>query len=152
MYNIISNFEFLSKVSDSVCESYNSYNKQSIALCQQWNGLFEEFRGKCNGLKDGNPYGGVLTAWFAQLLQTPNSVKTHRRFLDALRFLSFKENDFEMLSMVSKMRDIAIQSQALSVGYAKVFSDISDNIDLSLNSLLASERFFRGETSENKRG
>ena len=148
MYNIISNFEFLSKISDSVRESYDSYNKQSFALCQQWNGLFEKFREKCHKMKDGNPYEATLTVWFAQLLQTPNSVKTHIQALDALCLLSFKENDFEMLSMVSKMRDIARQSQATSEGYAKVFTDIAGNIDLTLNSLSASEKFFRSEVSE----
>ena len=148
MYNIISNFEFLSKISDSVRESYDSYNKQSFGLCQQWNGLFEKFREKCHEMKDGNPYEAALTVWFAQLLQTPNSVKTHIQALDALCLLSFKENDFEMLSMVSKMRDIARQSQATSEGFAKVFTDIAGNIDLTLNSLSASEKFFRSEVSK----
>ena len=45
------------------------------------------------------------------------------------------------------MRDIARQSQATSKGYAKVFTDIAGNIDLTLNSLSASEKFFRSEVS-----
>lgn len=148
MYNIISNFEFLSKVSDSVRESYDSYNKQLFSLCQLWNGMFEKFREKCNQLKDDSPYSAVLTVWFAQLLKTPNSVKTHIQALDALCLLAFNENDFEMLSMVSKMRDIARQSQSTSVGYAKVFTDLAGNIDLTLKSLATSECFFREGTSE----
>ena len=75
-------------------------------------------------------------------------MKTHIQALDALCLLAFKENDFEMLSMVSKMRDIAKQSQATSVGYAKVFTDIAGNIDLTLKSLATSERFFREDHSE----
>lgn len=148
MYNIISNFEFLSKVSDSVRESYDSYNKQSFALCQQWNGLFEKFREKCNQLKNDSPYNTALTVWFAQLIDTPNSVNTNLQALDALCLLAFKEKDFEMLSTVTKMRDVARQSQATSKGFAQVFSNIASNINLSLKSLSESEQFFRDKDTK----
>lgn len=143
MYNIISNFEFLSKISNSLSDSYDSYNKQSFALCQQWNGLFEKFREKCNQLNNDSPYNTALTVWFAQLIDTPNSVNTNLQALDALCLLAFKEKDFEMLSMVTKMRDVARQSQATSKGFARVFSNIASNINLSLKSLSESEQFFR---------
>lgn len=150
MYNIISNFEFLSKISDTVRESYDSYNKQSFALCQQWNGLFERFREKCNQLKSDSPYNTALTVWFAQLINTPNSVNTNLQALDALCLLAFNEKDFEMLSMATKMRDVARQSQATSKGFAQVFSNIASNIDLSLNALADSEKFFRDESVKKK--
>lgn len=148
MYNIISNFEFLSKISDSVRESYDSYNKQSFALCQQWNSLFEKFREKCNQLNDNSPYAAALTVWFAQLMSMPNSVNTHIKALEALSVIAFKEDDFEMLNMVSKMHDIAKQSQATSKGYAQVFSNIASNIEITLNSLSESEQFFREAAKE----
>lgn len=43
LYNIISDLEFLSKISNSVKESYETYNKQLFALCQEWNEAYVAF-------------------------------------------------------------------------------------------------------------
>ena len=148
MYNIISNFEFLSKISDSVCESYDSYNKQSFALCQQWNRLFEVFREQCGSFSDNNPYLEKITNWLIRLKETPNSPQTHIIALDELRTMAYERKDFDMLSLVNRMHNIARQSQATSKGFAQVFSDIASKIDITLESLSSSEQYFRGEQSK----
>ena len=143
MYNIISNLEYLSKATNSALESYKSYNSQSFALCKEWNSLYETFLNKCNALKDKNPYSAVITIWFAQLISSPNSINVHIKALEAMSIIAFNENDFDMMSLVSKMMNIAKQNQATSVGFAKVFSDMANNIDSSLKSLSEAVQFFR---------
>jgi hypothetical protein len=143
MYNIISSFEFLSKIKNSVRESYDSYNKQSFTLCQQWNNLFERLREKCTTLDNDSPYNTPLTIWFAQQMNNPNSVKSNLQALDSLCVLAFNNNDFEMLSIFTKMRDTARQSLETSKGYAQVFFDVANNIDLSLKSLSESKQYFK---------
>lgn len=143
MYNIISNMEFLSKITDSVRESYDSYNKQSFALCNEWNKAYMAFIERYNTFSKGNPYEKTVMAWLVSLLKTPNSIKIHLTCLTVLNDVAFNEKDYDTLSLVNKMLHVAKQSQATSAGFSKVFSDVASNINLSLNSLMDAEKFFR---------
>lgn len=44
-------------------------------------------------------------------------------------------NDVDMFSYFDRMRQILLQSDALHKGYSKVFSDIANNIEMSLDTL-----------------
>ena len=143
MYNIISNFEYLKKISEKVEKSYEAYNKQAFALCQEWNELYEKFIEEYHTLDDNHPYAHVIAAWMIKLNEKPSSVEVNIQYTEALSAAAFNEKDFDTISLVSKMNRVAKQSQALSFGYRKVFADIADNVDLSLASLTEAEQYFR---------
>ncbi len=43
VFNIISGFEFLSKVSEIIQTTYEKYNEQALNLCQKWNDTYMKF-------------------------------------------------------------------------------------------------------------
>ena len=135
VYNILSNIEFLSKISGSIAQSYDSYNKQAFSYCTEWNAVYEAFISRYNTLPNGNDYEAIVKSWLVELIKCPNSVKTHLHYLGKLDEVAYQIHDNETLSLISKMRHIAMQSQSLSKGYAIVFENIADNIDVSLKSL-----------------
>jgi len=149
MYNIISNLEFLSKISNGVKESYDTYNKQSFALCQEWNEAYVAFVQRFERLGEGNSYETIVAQWRIELITKTNSVKVHLKYLDQLDTVAFRIKDYDTLSLVNRMHLIAKQSEATGAGYVKVFSNIASSIDDTLNTLSAAEQYFRAnETSK----
>ena len=51
--------------------------------------------------------------------------------------------DLTVQELVNRMRHIVLQSQATSKGFAVNFSSMSQNIELTLQSLMSSEQYFR---------
>lgn len=143
MYNILSNFEYLSKITNGVKESYNTYNKQAFRLCQEWNGLYEDLMAYFNRLHDVNPFSTIITGWMMELMDNPNSVAVHEKYLNMLNLVAVKEKDVDTFARINKLHRVVAQVQVLNKGFAKNFSDMASNIDLSLNSLNAAVKYFR---------
>lgn len=143
MYNIISNFEFLTRISSGVKETYDSYNKQAFTLCQEWNSAYMAFLERYYKMPKGNPYDDCVQTWLMELLQNPNSVIIHIKYTSGLSLIAGREKDHDTLSLVNKMLRIANQSQATSKGFATVFFDMATNIETTLQSLSDAEKYFR---------
>lgn len=143
MYNILSNFEYLSKITKGVKESYDTYNKQAFALCQEWNSLYEDLMVYFNRLPDVNAYSTIASGWMMELMNKPNSVAIHEKYLNLLNLKAVSEKDVDTFTRTNKLHRIVVQVQTLNTGFAKNFSDMASNIDLSLNSLKDAAKFFR---------
>jgi hypothetical protein len=143
MYNILSNFEYLSKITNGVKESYDTYNKQAFALCKEWNALYDDLMVYFNRLPNINVYSTIITGWMMELMQKPNSVAVHEKYLNLLNLTSVKEKDVDTFTRTNKLHRIIVQVQAINTGFAKNFSDMASNIDLSLNSLNEAVKYFR---------
>lgn len=144
LYNILSDLEFLSKISINLKESYETYNKQSFALCQQWNEAYESFVNRYNQLGQGNPYDCEVAGWWNELFKVKrSSLKIHLTYLDRLDTIAFQTNDYITLAIINKMHIITKQSEATSSGYVKVFPNIAGSIDDTLNTLSVAEQYFR---------
>lgn len=149
LYNILSDLEFLSKISNGVKESYDTYNKQSFALCQEWNEAYVAFVQRFERLGEGNSYEAIVAQWRIELITKPNSVKVHLNYLDELDSVAFRIKDYDTLSLVNRMHLIAKQSEATSAGYVTVFSNIEGSINEALQTLSDAEQYFRSnETSK----
>lgn len=142
MYNIISNTEFMTKIGESVVNSYESYNKQAFGYCREWNKEYESFIARYNTLPSDNPYSSIVYDWMMALFKQPNSVKTHLQYLTKLDDVAYNNKDYETQSQTNRMLHIAKQSEALSDGYKVVFSNIADNIDFTVDSLISCASFF----------
>lgn len=143
MYNILTNFEYLSKITESVKLPCDTYNKQAFALCQEWNKQYDDLMVHFNGMPNVNPYSTIVTGWMMELFQKPNSVAVHEKELNMLNLVAVKEKDVDTFVKTNKMHHIAVQVQVLNTGYAKNFSDMAQNIDKTLKSLVEAESYFR---------
>lgn len=143
MYNILSNFEYLSKITNGVKESYDTYNKQAFGLCKEWNVLYEDLMVYFNTLPDDNTYNTIITGWMMELMNHPNSVAVHEKYLNMINLMAVKKKDVDTFTRTNKLHRIVVQAQTLNTGFAKNFSDMASNIDLSLNSLKDAAKYFR---------
>ena len=115
----------------------------SIADREPVNKLYDDLMVHFNGMPNVNPYSTIVTGWMMELLQKPNSVAAHEKALNMFNLVAVKEKDVDTFVKTNKMHHIAVQVQALNIGYAKNFSDMAQNIDNTLKSLVEAENYFR---------
>lgn len=143
MFDIISNFEFLSRIRERITETYDSYHKQAIGTYMAWNNFYIEFMGHFNSMPQNNPYSSTVYSWINELHSKPNSLAVHKKYMGIIASIVQKVSDFDTLAIVSKLNHMIVISEKERNDYAKVFTDIADNIDLALKSLLDAKDFFR---------
>lgn len=143
MFNIISGFEFLTKMIEGVTQTYDNYNKQSFEQCREWNATYESFIDSYNAMPLHNPYQTIVEAWQMELVKKTDSRTVNLRYLEKLFITADKSKDYKTLSLINRMRRTVIQSQKISEGFAEIFLAMASNIELTINSLLESETFFR---------
>ncbi len=143
MFNIISGFEFLTKMTEGVAQTYEHYNKQSFEQCREWNSTYESFIDSYNAMPLNSPYQAIVEAWQTELVKTPGSRKVHLRYLEKLFYKAVELNDYKTLSLINRMRKTVLQSQKISEGFADNFSAMANNIELVIDSLSESEAYFR---------
>ena len=78
-----------------------------------------------------------------ELMNKPNSVAVHEKYLNMLNLKAVSDKDVDTFTRTNKLHRIAVQVQALNIGYAKNFSDMAQNIDNTLKSLVEAENYFR---------
>ncbi len=134
VYNIISLFDFLIKINAEIPKKYEEYNRISNDLAKEWNLLYNKLNDK---LIEPNKrsYDSIVHKWQTKLSQKPNSNKINLEYMNKLCNVTENMHDSEIFSYCNVMRQIIFQSDALHKGYSKVFSDIANNIENSLNTL-----------------
>ena len=143
MYSIISGFEFLSRITEKVTDSYNTYNRQFNDYNKEWNKAYIAFVDYYNRLPKGNPYEETMFSWINEMMSEPQSLMVKFQFTNRLSGAAFNQKDFDAMSMAERMNRVVSQIMAMNKGYAKVFEDIANNIDSSIKSLSESEEYFR---------
>lgn len=147
IYNIISCFEFLSKTSNEITKFYDTYNKQVISCCEQWNAELNAFK-EWNMQQNDESIKRIVGLWAAGLIVKNNSVRTHEKLVNDM--IQLRSEDSNIAPVLIRMRTIIQQRKALSNGYATVFDNISKNIDFSLDQLSTASAFFADKNSYKK--
>ncbi|MBR1512960.1 MAG: hypothetical protein IJ622_01565 [Bacteroidales bacterium] len=139
IYNIISCFEFLSKTSNEITKFYDTYNKQVISCCEQWNVEINAFKG-WNMRQDDESIMRIVRLWAAGLIVNKDSIRIHEKLVNDIIQLCGEEPN--IAPILIRMKTILQQRKALSSGYATIFDNMSKNIDFSLEQLSAASVFF----------
>lgn len=143
MFNILSGFEFLSKTTEGVTKSYESYNKQLFDLCREWNSTYESFIDKYNSLPQSNQYQTIVETWQMELVKAPGLRTVHLRYLEKLLIIADKSKDYVILSLTNRMRRTVLQSQGISKGFATNFETMSQNLGFTIDSLVKAAQYFK---------
>lgn len=140
MYNIISLFEYLIKVNDEIKTNYESYNKQTLSLCEQWNELNNQLRLLLNRYQSTD-INAVIYKFEQDYKQTPNSLTIRNEFLEHL--CSFVDSKSREMELIQRMYQIMVQIDVYHKRYADVFSGQSALIKDSITTLNKAESYFR---------
>ena len=152
LYNIISQFDYLTKMNEEIRKEYNRYNNLAVSLCKDWNNVFMPYSSEVERAR--NPE--VTTAfiqWMAELeqkqkqeqKQKPDSIVIHQKYLDIIDDI-LNEPNFA----IKEMKRIVNQIQANNKGFAKLFDEMAKRMQDSVDVLKKSADFFR-EHPEKKR-
>lgn len=140
MYNIISLFEYLIRVNDEIKTNYESYNKQTFSLCEQWNEFNNQLRSLLNRYQSSD-INAVIYKFEQDYEQTPNSLTIRNEFLEKIcKFVDSKSKEMELLQ---RMHQIMVQIDIYHKRYADVFSNQSALIKSSIRMLKQAESYFR---------
>ena len=143
LFNIISGFEFMKKISDLVHFSYDNYNKQAGDLCQQWSDTYMEFINNINVSSYIQEYKPILDKWQKALSKHHNSFKVNELYVDMLFDKANIINDTDLMPYINRMDYITKQSQELNKGVAKLFQSISIMTQPSLDSMIAASEYLK---------
>ena len=137
LYNVIGQFDYLTKMNMEIRKEYERYNGQAITLCNEWNQIFSSF---ANSLEQNQnaEIKRVFIQWMNELEKKPNNSVIHLKYLDEIDNLT-KEPNYA----ISEMKRIIIQSQANHKGFAKLFNQMAARMSESINALKEAAVFFR---------
>ena len=137
LYNIISQFDYLTKMNVEILKEYKRYNNRSISLIKEWNQVFESFAAKVE-LAQNKETKKAFNQWIEQLEMKPNNIDIHIKYLDIIDSLVSEANYF-----VLEMKRIILQIREDQKGFAKLFEDMAKRMHESLDVLKESAAFFR---------
>ena len=143
VFAIISGITFLKKINEKVIQSYETYNRKSFDLCQEWNTTYESFLDNYNAMQVPNQYQQIVQEWQMELVKKPGSRKVHLDFLEKVLLIANKSKDYKTLSLINRLRRTVLQSEKNIIGFADNFKGMSNSISLTIDSLLESEQYLR---------
>ena len=144
IYNIISCLEFLSNARNEIAKFYDAYNNQAFSYCEQWNVEINAFK-KWNMQQTDESIKRIIKMWAAEQIVRKDSIRAHERLVNEM--IKLRSEDPNIAPNLIKMKNIILQSKALFNGYATIFENLSNNITLSINQLVAACDFFEKKSS-----
>lgn len=143
MYNVISIFEYLTRVNDEIRNTYESYNKQTNVLCEKWNNLLDQLRPLLIQYTDSESSGirFIIRDFDEAYSKMPQSLSIRSIFLDRLQD-SIKVGSSEM-ELVVRMRQIITQIDVFHKKFSEVFSGQANLINQSLITLENAGDYFK---------
>ncbi len=162
-FNLISQYDFLSSIEDSVKECYDAYNHQANDLREQWNGLIINLQHELDAVKPettkdynvGSLLRGVIDHYMmtrgrqAVLMGEINDqlIVPLNEAVDKCK-LSYPEVRCYQAVYECARKMILLYNQwyALTRGYSEVFGSIVSTIDTSLASLKEAVAYFENST------
>ena len=142
-FNIVSGFEYLSKMSEQVQSYYERYNKQALDLCKEWNENYTQFVDALNSSQSLNAYKTMKDSWDAAFLETRDSMKVHHDHLSSFVDLADSLKDRDIISYVNRLSLIIEQRKALNVGFAQLFESLAEATRESYSAMREAAEFFK---------
>lgn len=162
VFNMISQIDFLGSLEPEIRKQYDSYQKESIALFDDWNSNIMSIQRLCAGKYSAEEsdkmveFISIVQKWAEQtsgdsevnvsqtmqLLMTPilNATKNH----------SFKQPGFEEVDLIKEnalqLKTVYDRWLSLSSGFSKVFREYARNANTALTVLMSSKNYFLDST------
>ncbi len=143
LFNIVSGFEFLGKMSHQVATTYETYNKQAFDLCREWNEVYQSFVNQVKISSHVVEYQQLLRVWQFELIIQRDSTKVHQKHIGEFYTHADAFNDNDILPLINRMRYIIQLSQALRKGMAENFANMANATKASLNAMFEAAEYFR---------
>ena len=150
-FNIVSGFEFLSKMSEQVQSYYERYNKQALDLCQDWNDEYTQFVDALNSARFLKAYKPIKNSWDAAFLENKDSIKVHYDHILLFADQAGSLNDRGIISYVNRLSVIIEQRKALNAGFAQLFESMAEATQKSYNAMCEAADFFDKRKAETER-
>lgn len=142
LFNIVSGFEFLAKISRQVATTYEAYNKQAFDLCREWNEVYQSFVNQVKTSSHAVEYQQLLRSWQLELIIQRDSTTVHQKHISEFYTHANTLNDNDMLPLINRMRYIIQLSQALRKGMAKNFANMALVTKSSLKTMAEAAEHF----------
>ena len=141
-FNIVSGFEFLTKMSEQVESSYRRYNKKALELCQEWNYEYTQFVDALNDARFLNAYKPLKNSWDAAFLENRDSIKVHYDNLLLFAEKADSLKDKVIISSINRLSLIIEQRKSLNAGFAQLFERMAEVTHDSYEAMCQAADFF----------
>lgn len=143
LYNIISQFDYLTKIHREIVKEYERYNGQMLSLCKDWGNYYQNlvpvvarsskeikdvFGDWMNEINSGKPSG-------------PLSISINHEYIERIRQIT--STNEEIVNLSFNMKQILIQCMAYRKGFAENFKDMANSMESSIKALKESSDYFQ---------
>jgi hypothetical protein len=168
VFKLVSQIDFLCAIRASIRESYDSYQKQILALQKEWNknlnalkDTVQEETVLINGDTNHSQYElqtkvlDVFNEWSNKIADgySPVDVTINKMVNPLLRLISSETNKgrsnqytLKMFMLMRNLLEVSYQWGVLKPAYIKVFGDVAENVDKSYDALIVAKDYFEKDT------
>lgn len=140
MYNIISQFEYLTRASDEIIKAYESYNTQTYAQVQEWNVLNNQLRQMLLQHRS-EAINSIVNKFDSDYETSPNSLRIRNLFVESFHGSMGLGN--AEIALLQRMHQVQNQIEVFQRKYAEVFEGQAKAIEDSVEALEKARKFFR---------
>lgn len=148
-FNIVSGFEYLSKMSEQVQSFYERYNKEALDLCQKWNSAYSQFIDGLNLSLSLKFYKPIKNSWDTAFRENRDSIRVHQNHLVQFADQADSLKDKAIIAYINRLSVIIEQRKALNTGFAQIFDNMAVFTQQSYQSMCEAADFFDNKKPNN---
>ena len=141
LYNIISQFDYLTKMNREIVKEYERYNGQMLSLCKDWGGYYQRLVSAVE--QSSKEIKDIFMDWMNEF----NSGKTNASFSLNLAYIERIEQipsaEEEILNLSLNMKQVIMQCIANNKGFAENFNNMANSVESSIKVLKEASDYFQ---------
>ena len=141
-FNIVSGFEYLSKMAEQVQSFYERYNKETLDLCQEWNTVYSQFVDSLNSSLSLKYYKPIKNSWDSAFRENKDSIKVHQNHIVQFANQADSLKDKTIIAFINRLGVILEQRKAINTGFAQLFESMADFTHESYQSMREAADYF----------
>lgn len=141
LYNILSQFDYLTKMNREIVKEYERYNGQMLSLCKDWGGYYQRLVSAVE--QSSKEIKDIFMDWMNEF----NSGKTNASLSLNLAYIERIEQipsaEEEILNLSLNMKQVIMQCIANNKGFAENFNNMANSVENSIKALKESSDYFQ---------
>ena len=141
LYNIISQFDYLTKMNREIVKEYERYNAQMLSLCKDWGGYYQRLvlavEQSSIEIKD------VFMNWMNEFNSGKSNASLSLNLAYIERIEQIPSAEEEILNLSLNMKQVIMQCIANNKGFAENFNNMANSVESSIKVLKEASDYFQ---------
>lgn len=162
-FNIVSQMDFLQAFESEIRSQYDAYERQSMALFEDWNPNIKRIQRLCNSVNtcqvafDVQTLRGIVETWRKTIAHNNSEVDIPLTFKNLIEpiLITYRDHEYghsgyeeldQIIESTKILNEVYYRWKVLSEGFSKVFEGYANNAESALRILLEAKKYFASKT------